>query len=693
MNRRWIVLLIGMALLAAGSQASVTDWGRRPLAFESNRGQAGAAVKFLARAPGYSLFLTPTEAVMAGGGEALRLRWEGARPAPRISGEKETPGRANYLIGNDPAKWRRGIPSFEKVRYQDLYPGIDLVFYGNPRRLEYDFVLAPGADPDAIRLAVQGPERTEIDGDGDLVLHFSGHEVRLKRPVSYQEVGGVRRPVASGWRRTDDGRLGFAVGKRDPSRPLVIDPVLVYSTYLGGSGFDLVQSVAADAAGNVYLTGLTGSLDFPVTPGALQPELNTSAGLFGDTFVTKLDPAGRLVYSTYLGGSNNESGFGIAVDGAGHAYVVGFSASSDFPLVHPLPHTPTGVANGFVAKLDTEGSSLVYSTYIGGPTFAGASAIDVDPAGNAYVTGVAVSSAFPTAGPIPSSYQGNGDAYLVKLSPSGERLLSRFLGGSGFESATSIAVAAGRIVVAGYTDSTVFPTLNAAQAAIGGGYEDFVIGMDATGAVVYSTFLGGRQDEGVPDVALDAAGNAWVVGGTSSTDFPVKNALQPALRPPADAFVTKLSRTGALVSSTYLGGSFGDGAFAVAVDPAGNVTVAGATASTDFPLKDPIQAECQPQDGTVCVSADAFVTRLNPAGSAILYSTYLGGSLAENGDPGSANDLAIGVAVDPRGNAYIGGMTTSMDFPTVNALQPSALGQPDGFVAKIAGRQRGRLHR
>ncbi|MFL6233664.1 MAG: SBBP repeat-containing protein [Thermoanaerobaculia bacterium] len=677
--------LIGLGGGEAGAavRPSALDFGKRPLAFEENRGQTDARVKLLARADGCGLFLTASEAVLVlRDGPPLRLRWEAARPAPRVSGERELPGRSHYLLGNDPARWRTGIPSYEKVRYQGLYPGIDLVFYGNPRQLEYDFEIAPGADPGKVRLAVEGADWMEIDPAGDLVLHLGGGEVRLKRPVSYQEIAGARREVASRWRRLGDGRLGFEVEGRDPARPLVIDPVLVYSTFLGGSDTDFGNAVAADRAGNAYITGWTISANFPST-GDLRPHGRTG---FTDAFVTKLDPRGALVYSVYLGGSGPDTAYAIAAGSAGEAYVTGRTASEDFPAVNPLPpQQQGGFWNVFVAKLAPSGSSLLYSTRLGGSDIDEGHGIAVDPAGYAYVTGHTFSNDFPSVNALDSSLGGflRPDAFVAKLSPGGSSLVySTYLGGTGWDQGKAIAVdAAGRAWVTGITESGDFPIAGAVTRSYKGGTDGFVAALGPSGSpLILSTFLGGSFYDVPEGVAVDRAGNAYVAGRTYSPDFPTVAALQPQLHGsapsnlPFDAFVSKLASTGALVYSTFLGGAWSDEATGIAVDWTGSAYVTGITLSPDFPLKNPLPVLCRPLQSPPGSCSSAFLARLSPAGSELLFSTFLGpfGPAA--------------VAVDPLGYAYVVG-TVSADnagLPLLSSWQPSLAGDVDAFVLKLS---------
>ena len=700
-------------------------YGKLPLSFEANQGQLDSQVKFLSRGRGYSLFLTPTGAVLAlrkSEGDrgkdnsalarrtervqatkfidtaVLRMHLLGANPEPKIAGREELPGKANYFVGNDPAKWRANVPTYARVHYEAIYPGIDLVYYGTQRQLEYDFVVSSGADPKAITLAFEGVDGVAIDALGDLVLRADGSEVRLRKPVVYQQHDGQRAVIPTRYVLKAEGQVAFEVAAYDATRPLIIDPVLVYSTYLGGSEEDDGFGIAVDAAGNAYVTGKTRSTDFPKTPGARQP---TFGGGSADAFVTKLDTTktgpDSLVYSTYLGGNGEDIGYGIAVDADGSAYVTGVTGSTNFPTLGAFQRTFRGDFDAFVTKLDLTGV-LLYSTYLGGSGFDEGFGIAVDASGNAYVTGLTVSNlsstrpGFPTT---PGAYQptfggGFGNAFVTKLDTTKTGLASlvysTYLGGAIFDEGFGIAVdAAGNAYVTGETQSTNFPTTPGAfQPTFGGGSADaFVTKLDATGSsLVYSTYLGGSGGEGSPagapgssGIAVDAAGNAYVTGETRSTNFPTTpGALQPTFGGgSADAFVTKLNPTGsALVYSTYLGGSSDDSGAAIAVDASGNAYVTGSTQSSDFPTT---VGAFQPGLGGF---VDAFVTKLDPTGAALLYSTYLGGS-------GFDSIIGTGIAQDAAGNAYVTGLTDSSNSlpTTVGAFQAASGGGFDAFVAKL----------
>ena len=714
---------VGKPATAAGAsgptqQARLHEtYGKLPLSFEANRGQTDPEVKFLSRGSGYTLFLTSNEAVLAlrkasrrprnpnlkmeaphlsPATALLRMRLAGASAEPRVLGLEELPGKSNYFIGNDPKNWRTDVATYAKVRYEDIYPGVDLVYYGNQGQLEYDFMVAPGADPRAIRLRFVeatrpvaqngrgGLRSLRIDPQGDLVLRIDGGQIRFHKPVVYQTTPDLG-PRTPGSRHVVDGRyvlrgereVGFKVAAYDPKRPLIIDPTMSYSTYLGGSGYDIARGIAVDANGNAYVTGYTTSLDFPTAS-----RLGSKGG--ANAFVAKLNAAGKaLVYSTYLGGSVFDFAGGIAVDASGNAYVTGTTYSTDFPTANAFQGSTNAgrVPDAFVAKLNASGSALLYSTYLGGSLGENGQAIAVDASGNAYVTGSTASSDFPTANAFQSTNRGGDDVFVTKLNVTGSApVYSTYLGGSGNDEASGIAVdASGYAYVTGNTDSTSFPTANAIQGKNGGvlGTRDaFVTKLNAAGSgLLYSTYLGGSGDDDGFGIAVDSSGNTYVTGTTYSTDFPLVTPLpipNNALQGSSDAFVTKLNATGsALVYSTYLGSSAEDDGVGIAVDSSGNAYVTGDTFGSDFPTKNPMQAA---YGGGM---TDLFVTKLNAAGSAFIYSSYLGGSDQEFGRA---------IAVDSSGSAYVTGFTASANFPTANPMQAmNAGGGFDAFVVKVSG--------
>lgn len=667
---------------------------RLALAFEANEGQAGAGIDFVARGRGYALLLAPTEVALsipgddrtAGlAGAALRMKLVGADARPSHLSLDELPAEANYFLGNDAAKWRRHIATYTKVGYRNVYPGVDLVYYGDHRRLEFDFVVKPAIDPSGIALEFEGADRIAVNSQGDLVLQIAGHPIlQLHKPILYQDIDGTRRDIAGGY-VLDGRRVRFQIARYDMARPLVIDPVLAFATRLGGSGDDAAYAIAVDGAGNIYVTGDTTSTDLPRTGRVGSPR-----GGAGDAFVAKLSADGaRLVYITYLGGSGADVGFGIAVDAAGNAYVTGDTRSSDFPVVKPLQARLAGASDIFVSKLSADGAQLIYSSYIGGSGGERGLGIGVDAAGNASVTGYTNSTDFPTANALqPAFAGGNADAFALKLNASGSAFVySTYLGGGNDRPDIGTALAvdpAGNAYLTGMTNSPDFPVAKPLQPFVGP-TDVYVTKLDPAGALVYSTHLGGKADDEGMGIAVDAAGSAYVTGHTESPDFPTtagafrKQCVAIDAKLPVgdiclggDVFVSKLSPDGsALIYSTYLNGNRFEVARAIAVDAKGSAYVTGLTNSTDFPAIDAIQ----PKFGGG--AHDAFVVKLDPGG-AVTYSTYLGGS---------GEDGGYGIAVDPAGDAWVAGHTMSPDFPLRRPLQNSPRtprGTRDAFIAKIS---------
>lgn len=701
----WWLLALGAVLPASALAASPTA-ALRPLAFEANRGQADPQVRFLARGAGYTVFLTGAEAVVAFAGRegeraVVRLRPIGARPAPQLEAEAPLPGVVSYASlttgsGVSTSTWAR-------VRYADVYPGVDLVYYGRPRELEYDFVVAPGADPAPIALALEGAERLAIDSDGALRVQTVAGELRQPRPFAYQEApGGGREAVSADYVLDESGRVRLRLGAYDRARPLVVDPVLAWSTYLGGSGEEgdwwstgPVFGIAVDAAGNTYVTGATSSVDFPTSAGA-------AGNLSGnqDAFVAKLSPTGAMLYSTYLGGPCSDVANDVAVDAAGNAYLTGRANVLCF-----LTLLPSGA---LVAKLGPTGAPA-WSLVLGGAygDVSAGIAIAVDGQGHAYVTGSTSSPDFPiTAGalrttPCPTTTDPTyTDGFVAKVSAAGGLVYSTFLCGDAFDSPTGIAVdAGGNAFVAGWTYSTDFPTVNPLQAtnrAQPFGTNGFVTKLNAAGSqLVYSTYLGGTINDLIQGLAVDGNGHAYVTGKSESTDFPTTpGVLQPQRGTVlcgsqfcTDAFVAKLGAAGnSLVYSTHLFGEGDDEGAAIAVDTGGNAYVTGNTASLYFPIRDAFQATSRVRGPT-----DAFVAKLSANATRLLHSSYFGGSGGTSTLTGADEGTAI--AVDAAGNAYVAGGTRSFDLPTTpGALQPvlgggvcDYFGGPcgDAFVARI----------
>jgi hypothetical protein len=731
-------LLLSMALLVAGrnpaSPSSLDQTTRQnerlalarlPLHFEANCGQTDASVKFLARGRGCSLFLAPDEVVLnlrsarkqtrgdgpSGTGQpatlrathgdqsftTLRLRLLGASSSPRMTGLDELPGRVNYFKGNDPSKWRTNVATYARVKYENVYPGIDLVFYGsNEQQLEFDFAVGSGANPNAIKLAFEGADKVETDANGNLRLLAAGEEILLHKPRLYQMNEGRLEEVVGDYLVREASsphcplEVGFQVAAYDLARQLVIDPVLSYSTYLGGSGYDGGMGIAVDTNGYAYLVGFTQSPDFPTT-NAVDPTLKDT-----DAFVAKLKPdSSGFVYATYIGGSSGDQGNAIAVDAAGNAYVTGAAGSLNFPVVNGF-QASAGGWKAFVTKLNSNGSAILYSTYLGGTGDDRGVGIAVDDVGGAYVTGSTSSTNFPTRNPLQSDFHGGGpnnpynskgDAFVAKIDTtvtgSASLVYSTYLGGNDDDVAKGIAVdAAGNAYVAGYTASTNFPTtVGAFQPSFAGGdYDIFVTKLNPSGtALVYSTYLGGsgNDNNGGGCIAVDSAGNAFVTGQTGSSDFPTKNAWQPTQASrwqpslAGHGFVSKLNSGGSdLVYSTYLFGVPYTGG--IAVDQADSAYVVG-QAEVDFPTVNAVQPVYGGGDGN---ELDGFVLKMDPDGQSALYATFLGGT---NGE------FCTGIAVGRDGNAYVTGYTSSTNFPTQNAFQSAfGGGSADAFLAKIS---------
>ncbi|MBP9663007.1 MAG: SBBP repeat-containing protein [Pyrinomonadaceae bacterium] len=670
-------------------------YGRLPLHFEPNVGQTDERVKFVSRGNGYSMFLTGSEAVVSlvrsGKGKiperaaAVRMQIEGASPDAQVIGFDETAGRSNYLIGNDPNGWRTEIANYRRVKYSEVYPGIDLIFYGNNQQLEYDFVVKAGSDPQQIGLRFDGIKRAKIDKmSGDLVLDTGAGVLRQHKPIVYQQVNGERREVA-GLYKLDKDRVTFALGEYDASKELVIDPILSYGSYLGGNAFDEGRGIKVDAAGNAYITGTAASLNFPTTPGTIKPQLLPSANNqnWYDAFVTKMNPSGTaLVFSTYYGGRNgSESGSDVALDADGNILISGTTMSNDLPTVNAYQATFGGTDDAFAAKINPTGTAIIFSTYLGGNSTDLGGRIAVNrTTGTAVFAGYASSGNFPTT---PGAYKpqlcnntpGNcngifySGSYLVKLGSTGSIVYSTLFDAS----IADVTLDANDNATFGGTAGTNQPTTAGAfQPASSGGIDGYIGKMNPAGnALVFATYLGGGlQSDRISSIALDAAENIYVTGRTENSGFPTTaGAYDVTFNGNEDGIITKLNPAGsALIFSTFFGAQGKDQPFAIGLGSSNDVFITGETASgANFPLKNSL-------NGTL---GNIFLARMNTDGNALVYSTFLG--------VGGGYDLAV----DQSDNAFVTGHTTNIlvtpnAFQTVRNNDPWNISSKDGFVAKVA---------
>jgi hypothetical protein len=681
-----------------------------PLSFEANVGQTSSDVEFIARGPRYTLFLTRAGAGItfsdASGAFAVHMRPLEIQHSVTLSGEDELPGRTNYIRGNDPAKWMTDVHTYGAVRYRNVYHGVDLIFEGANGKLEYSFILAPGSNERQVAMNIDGADNLAISKDGDLLIQTGGRTISFQKPIAYER--GADRSLHSTEEShrhfleakyvLDHNRVRFRVSGRHATRTLVIDPVLNYSTYVGGSSQDYGTNIVVDSSGNAYAAGYTSSVDFPTTAGAFQTACSACGGSIYDVYLLKLNATGSAVlYSTYLGGSSNDYAYGLFVDSAGHAYVVGQTSSADFPVTPGAYQTTCGGGctnpDGFVTELNSSGSGLIYSTYIGGSGLDRVDAIVVDSSGNAYLAGGTQSSNFPvTLGVFQPTCNCAlaADAFVAEMNPAGTSLIyASYLGGSLQDLAYSIAIdAAGNAFVTGYTDSSDFPvTTGAFQTTLNAPVGAFVskVSPGAT-SLIYSTYLGGSSTDSSrvcyacgTSVLVDSNGNALVCGLTLETDFPTTpGAYQTILDGTAfghDAFVTSLNSSGTgLLYSTLIGGKSDDGATSVAVDSSGNIYVRGNTLSTDFPVTD---GAVQKTSGG---GYDAFVAQFDPTLSKLLYSSYLGGGGNEFGM--ATHNLALDSQSPP--NVFVTGYTSSTNFPTTKGvLQLTSYGENDAFITKF----------
>jgi len=732
-------------LTAVGCEASTLS--SLPYRFEQNRGQAPAGNPFVARSSNYEVLASPAGPILVYQGpgkkrQSLETVIRGGDRHARITAENPQSTHTNYLIGSDPGKWLHDVPSFGRVRYAEVYPSIDLIFHGDESDFEFDFEVKPGGDPRAISLAWKGANKIRLSESGDLLVTTGAGDVHWAKPVIYQTRGGNRAQIAGGF-RLKNNTVSFDVANYDRNETLTIDPTVSFVSFFGGSGNDAAAGVAVDSSGNILIAGYTTSSNLPTSSNSAQPGFGglSQDSITGDAFVAQTNPSGTaLNWVTYLGGSQDDLAYGIAVDGSGNAYVTGMTNSSNFPVKNAAFAQYGGaksnqlnpLGDAFVAKLNSSGQ-LVYSTYFGGSDDESGMAIAVDSSGNAYITGTTLSLNLPVTGnSAQKQFNGSGgnsefcggcgpvlkggDAFATKFDSTGKFQWTTYLGGSGDDTGMAVAVdKSGNVYVGGTTLSNNFPTTTgAAQTKFGGAAssanqpniklgDGFVTKINPTGtAFLYSTYLGGSSDDAVFGIAVDANGNAYVTGATSSSDFPTTTGVvqtkfagpatapqPPQFRPTfvfGDSFAAKLQSDGSgLVYSTYLGGLGDDGGVGIAVDANGNAFIVGHTMSTDFPVTTgTLQSSFAGSGNEGFAVGDLFLAELNSTGTAETYGTYLGGS---------ANDAGAGIALDGSGNAVVSGYTVSNNLPVTSGVFQtkyggnSTFGDPkgDALIAKFSG--------
>lgn len=714
---------------------NATQFGNLPLWFE-----AGSTGHFIAHGAKSAFTVTPTGTEFTLAKEShqtaqARLQLVGANPAARITGEAELSGKLNYFVGNNPSQWQANVPTFSKVQVENVYPGINVVYYGNQQKLEYDFNLDVGANPSAIALRFDGAENISLNSHGALIIQFKDGAVVQHAPLAYQTIQGHQQIVAADYKMLDAHTVTFALGDYDHRHPLVIDPVLTYSTYFGGNYGDTAWAIAVSPVdGSIYVAGQTLSTqvsnNIPLsTPNAFQTSFQ-GGNKSGDAFVAKFDYTGtNLIYATYIGGNADDVAYALAVDNAGHAYVAGTTDSPNFPTrnavtnatyggnaisgtLDPTKHYPF---DAFVTELGANGSNLVYSTYLGGSSSETVLGIALDTANNAFVTGYTFSTNFPVTPNAfqphlmctnTSTYYFNANAFVSKIGAGGSTLnYSTYLGGTNYDVGRAIAFNNNRVFVAGYTLSTNFPNTNHLTGFdyLNGSTNKHTIGSDGfvtafsssvtNLSLLYSTLLGGSNYDAATSIAAAADGSAYVAGYTTSTNFPYTTTNVANLSTAyvltntgaywraTNGFLTQIKWDGSHPSIGYsavFGGKGMDIANGVALDPNGNAYVVGSASSTNFPTT------ASNISGYLSVTnsspkkkgySDAFIIAFNTNASALLYSAYLGGR---------ENDFGNAIAVDPLGNAYIAGQTLSTNFPSVNAWQTQRDGTNDMFIAKIS---------
>lgn len=647
-----------------------------PLHFIRNEGQLDSKVLFYEKGIERSTYFAKDGIYLSlmkkDDAEYLKISPVEGNLETKVSGENIMPGIVNYFAGNEQRKWKTNMPVYRQITYRNVYKNIDIKYYGNNSQLEHDIMVMPGGDPSQLKFRCAGITGLLINDAGDLVIAQNNRELRHRKPYIYQEINGKRIEIQGSFHLYDKNTYGFQVASYDKDHTLIIDPVLEYSTYLGGSDLEWGYDLAIDNTGNVYIAGFSSSMDFPVQ-NAVQPKYG---GGNWDVFVAKIDPAGKgLIYSTLLGGSGHDSAKGIAVDSSGNAYISGYTKSEDFPVKGAIQPKAGGKSDAFLVKLNPDGNALVYSTYVGGSDDDEANQIALDPAGNVYITGDTSSADFPLKNALQPKIGGKADAYVTKINPAGDAIVySTYFGGTKIERGSSITIdVSGNACITGDTASPDLPVKNALQPKLSGKIDVFVAKINSAGDnLVFSTYLGGSDYDEAYGIASDPSGNIYLSGNTDSKDFPVQYPLQPKHAGNYDVFLTKINSAGdKIIYSTFLGGSDKDENYALALDKADNVYLTGYTVSDDFPLKNPLN---QKEAG----KGDAFISKIDSTGKLLLYSTYMGGSRL---------DFCSGIAVDKEGSVYLTGYTASPDFPLKGSFQSNIKGARDAFASKLNSKE------
>jgi hypothetical protein len=664
-----------------------------PLHFEENQGQWKSGVLYAARGNGYTVALSGHGATLAAGaGRHIEMTLEHANRNAHVEPDGRLELRTDYYIG-DRSNWHAGIASYARVRYRQIYPGVDLVYYGTQRQLEFDFVMSPGANPRAVRMKFDGASKLSLNPEGDLIINGAEGTIVEKRPVIYQRdpASSARTEVKGGYVLLGRNAVGLRVEHYDTKRVLVVDPVLAYSTYMGGSGTDYITAVQTDNQGNLYVAGTTDTSDLVASSTAYATANEGDLDIFLAVINNSQGSGYPVTYLTYVGGTKDDIPLAMAVDSSQNMYVVGTTQSTDFPLTTNAFDTAgaSTYTDAFALVLNPSMSGnnggLIFSSYLGGTTGAeSANGVAYDSSGNMYLVGTTASTDWPvTANAYASAINGTEDAYIAQINPTtGTLSYGSYMGGELLDDGRGIAVGAnGLVYFACSSNSTMFPAAGKQYQPNRAGAFDVVVGvMDLTqvgaASLLYTSYLGGTQNDMARSLTLDSAGDMVVTGYTLSSNFPVTaDAAQPTYAGNGDIFVSVLNYTNSkfVLYSTYLGGSDGEVADGVATDSSGNIYVTGYTLSQDFPVT------ANTIQGAWSGGTEVFVTKIKPhvAGSAgIVWSTYLGGATTNNG---------YGIAVGADGRVYVGGYTGG-DFPTNAASYQAAYqgGNLDGFLAVIS---------